>query len=183
MPVADTIGISRTPAVPPSARFLPLHGQSKDSGLHRLNDSRNQTLFSLDKKTGIPIDREPRVFSLKNGAGVESADSKKAALRKAAEGFEAIFIRQLLKSMQSDISGEGMFGGGTAGGIYTDMVNNALAESMAGKSGLGIADALMNDLTKRLGAEKIPAPAVGAAAAGMGNSRVKPASVDAQQTP
>jgi Rod binding domain-containing protein len=72
----------------------------------------------------------------------DTVKARKVKLRKAAEGFEAIFIRHILRIMRSSIQDGGMFGKGAAGEIYGDMMDNILAENMSKRSALGLADML-----------------------------------------
>ena len=107
--------------------------------------------------TGISVNGEERTaftlgrggFAIHKTESVENLDAERAKLRKAAEGFEAIFVRQFLRTMNSTISG-GMFGGGIAGEMYGDIAENALAETMAGEGRFGIADSLYRQLSSRL---------------------------------
>ena len=79
-------------------------------------------------------------------SGVE----KKAKLRKTAESFEAIFIRQMLRSMRSSLLNGGMFGSGATGEIYSDIMDNAIAEKMAERSVLGLADLIYKRMVKNI---------------------------------
>ena len=76
-------------------------------------------------------------------------DRKKAELRDAARDFEAILIRQLLSAMSQTLSG-GLFGEGTAGDIYGDFMNAAIADNVAQRNDLGLADALYRSLVLRI---------------------------------
>lgn len=110
--------------------------------------------------TGVSVGEEKQpFFTLERGAlpintsvTEKDAGAGQAKLRKAAEGFEAIFVRQFLKTMNATVSGSGgMFGGGAAGEMYGDIAENALAETLAGQGRFGIADALYRQLSSRLG--------------------------------
>lgn len=78
---------------------------------------------------------------------------KKEKLRKAAEGFEAIFIRQLFKTMRESMTENSMFGKGSTGEIYGDILDNSIAEKMAEKSEFGLADAIFKEMVKKLDME------------------------------
>ena len=86
---------------------------------------------------------------IKNDIGFSGVE-KKAKLRKAAESFEAIFIRQMLRSMRSTLLDGGMFGSGATGEIYSDIMENAIAEKMAERSVLGLADLLYKRMVKNI---------------------------------
>jgi Rod binding domain-containing protein len=78
---------------------------------------------------------------------------KKEKLRKAAEGFEAIFISHLFKTMRESMTENSMFGKGSTGEIYGDILDNSIAEKMAEKSEFGLADALFKEMIKKLDME------------------------------
>jgi len=82
--------------------------------------------------------------------GAKNVETRKAELREAAEGFEAIFIRQFLKSMRDTLPGEGMFGKGIAGEIYAGMMDEAVADAAARRGAFGIADAVYRQLSKNM---------------------------------
>ena len=111
----------------------------------------------------IPLRRADTAQSLdESGDGTGRLDARKAKLREAARGFEAILLRQLLAEMRKTLSGEGFFGGGAAGEIYSDLLDNAVAETVAKRGPLGIGDNLYRRLVVRLEPEperSIPAQA------------------------
>lgn len=97
---------------------------------------------------------------LKTGGSIESRGSgrvkdmetRKAELRKTAEQFEAIFIRQFMKTLRSTLPGDGLFGDGAAGEIYSDMMDNAVSEAVSKRGAFGIADMVYQRLINRLDA-------------------------------
>ena len=99
----------------------------------------------------IPFRRDDAPRSLdaaEDGPG--RLEAKKAKLREAARGFEAVFLRQLITEMRKTLDGEGLFGSGAAGEIYSDLLGNAMAESAAKRGPLGIGDDLYRRLVVRL---------------------------------
>lgn len=68
--------------------------------------------------------------------GLSEADRIK--LHKAATAFEAMMLKQLLKSTNSKVT-RGMFGGGMAEEFFADHLNNERATSMAEAGGFGVA--------------------------------------------
>ena len=80
----------------------------------------------------------------------DDIETRKAKLRKAAEGFEAIFARQILKSMRSTLTDGGMFGSGSAGEIYSHIMDEAVAEAIAKRGDLGLADLIYNQMVKSI---------------------------------
>ena len=96
----------------------------------------------------MPLKSGEQSVKLKKFNSVDDPEAQKMKLHKAVQGFEAIFIRQLLKNMRSTIPNGGMFGSGSVGEIYGDMMDNALAETMSKRSVLGLSDVLYRQLVK-----------------------------------
>jgi len=81
-----------------------------------------------------------------------------AALRKAAQGFEAIFLRQILASArQTSFGGEDLFGS-QASETFTQMRDERFAEIASGTGAFGLARQLEVQLARALPAAA-PAPA------------------------
>lgn len=74
-------------------------------------------------------------------AGGKSAEQK-AELRKAAESFEAIFLRQMIGTMRSATKGDTLLGS-DAGDQFRDLMDARLADDMAGKQSFGIAEMVL----------------------------------------
>ena len=72
---------------------------------------------------------------------VSSLSAPKAvdpALRKAAQGFEALFLRQVIGSMRQAKLGDDLFGS-SATNTYREMSDKQLADALAQKVSIGIA--------------------------------------------
>ena len=80
----------------------------------------------------------------------DTVDVRKEKLRKVAVEFEEIFARILLKGMRTSLTNSEMFGKGVAGEIYGDMMDDAIAERMASRSALGLADVMYIQLVKSI---------------------------------
>lgn len=80
-----------------------------------------------------------------------------AALEKVASQFEALFMQMMLKSMRDTVSQEGMFDN-EATRTYMGMLDQQLATSLAGKSGIGLSGLLVKQL-RAAGGPDGPAPA------------------------
>lgn len=65
-----------------------------------------------------------------------------AGLKKAAQQFEAVFLRQMISSMRSASLGDDILGS-SASDQFRDMADARTADSMAQKGSLGIANTLM----------------------------------------
>ncbi|UAK26573.1 rod-binding protein [Sphingomonas nostoxanthinifaciens] len=72
-----------------------------------------------------------------------------AKLKKAAQGFEAVFARQMISSMRTASLGDGIMDS-SATEQFRDMSDGKLAEAMAGKGSLGIADMLVKQWGARV---------------------------------
>ena len=59
---------------------------------------------------------------------------------KAAEGFEAIFLRQILRQFRASVSVDGESSSMT--GLYSEMFDDQLAEHLAKVGGLGLKDVI-----------------------------------------
>lgn len=87
------------------------------------------------------------------------ANDNAAKLKSAAQAFEAVFLRQVIGSMRSAGQGEGMFDS-SATAQFRDMSDARMADDMAAKGTIGIADMLMRQLGPKAPAAA-PAPAKG----------------------
>jgi len=72
--------------------------------------------------------------------------SNQANARKAAQDFEAVFLKQMFEQMYTGIEGDGPFGGSGAGGVWRSFLTDAYAKSFARAGGIGIADAVYQTL-------------------------------------
>jgi len=81
------------------------------------------------------------------GAPSPKADDK-ASLAKAAQQFEAIFLRQMIGAMRSASLAEGI-ADSSASDQFRDMADARTADSMAQTGSLGIADMLRRQFEAR----------------------------------
>lgn len=72
-----------------------------------------------------------------------------AELKRAAQGIETMFVKLLAAQLRKDGLG-GFFGGGTAGEIYADFMDQAIAETLAKGRGIGIANLVTKTLEPRV---------------------------------
>lgn len=66
----------------------------------------------------------------------------------AAQQFEALLVQQMLESMWSTVPKKGLLSGSNEEAMYRDMLNEALATSIAEGKGLGIKDVILSDFNK-----------------------------------
>ena len=99
-------------------------------------------------------------------AAPTTASPDQAKLKKAAQAFEAVFVRQLIGSMRSASGeGEGLFDS-EATRQFQDMADSKTADVMAQKGALHIADMLVKQYGARLsGSAATPANAPAASVA------------------
>lgn len=67
---------------------------------------------------------------------------EKAELKKAVQAFEAVFARQLISTMRAGSLGDDLFGN-NASEQFRDMADSRLADDMAAKGSLGLADMML----------------------------------------
>ncbi len=91
----------------------------------------------------------------------DAHNDPRAAVKKAATQFEALFMQMVLKSMRDASPKSDLMGGGSSEEMYTSMFDQQLATKMAA-SGTGLAEVLTRQLTRHLPPQ---APEAGAAAA------------------
>ncbi|WP_405241363.1 flagellar assembly peptidoglycan hydrolase FlgJ [Lentisalinibacter salinarum] len=72
-----------------------------------------------------------------------------AALREAANQFEAIFLQTMLKSMRDASMGDPIFGDSNASETYQNLFDKQMAMEISGGPGLGFADLLVRQLGGR----------------------------------
>jgi flagellar protein FlgJ len=102
------------------------------------------------------------------GTAATQATSKNPLdqLKTAAQGFEAVFARQMIKSMRSANLGDGLLDSDSSK-QFQDISDSNLADDMAKKGSFGIAELLVKQFKGHVGpdATKIAAAAKGADAA------------------
>ncbi|MFD0857532.1 rod-binding protein [Roseovarius aquimarinus] len=75
---------------------------------------------------------------------------KETRLREASEGFEALFLNQILKSGRAASFGDEV-AGGSAMETTQSLLDAKLTETGAGRAGLGLADAIYRQFAGHLG--------------------------------
>ncbi|MEM1380814.1 MAG: rod-binding protein [Pseudomonadota bacterium] len=75
-----------------------------------------------------------------------TAASAPEDVRKAAEGFEAIFLNQFVSSMFEGIEADGPFGGGQAEKMWQGLLVQHIADAFAQRGGIGIADMVAREI-------------------------------------
>lgn len=78
-----------------------------------------------------------------------TGETEEKKLRKACEGFEAVFINKLWKQMRTNVPQEGYLHSREEK-FYVGMFDQKLAEKLADSGGVGIGDMLFNQLREQL---------------------------------
>ncbi len=110
---------------------------------------------SIDRASDVNDFRA--LAALRREARAESPE----ALREAARQFESLFTRMLVESMRSASFGDPLFGGDQAD-FYQGMFDDQLAVELSKGRGLGLADMLIQQLTRAGLARDITPPGVDA---------------------
>ena len=76
------------------------------------------------------------------------------AVEEVAQQFEALFIQMMLKSMRDAVEDGGLFGSDQLD-TYEQMADQQLALDMASKGGIGLAEALVAQLSRQQSAEPV----------------------------
>ncbi|WP_327755005.1 rod-binding protein [Sphingobium sp. SJ10-10] len=92
-----------------------------------------------------------QIHSTSTAAAQAGGTQNKASLEKAAQQFEAIFLRQMMGAMRSASLAEGI-SDSSATDQFRDMADARTADSMASRGTLGIAEMLMHQFGAKLGA-------------------------------
>jgi len=79
-----------------------------------------------------------------------SAEDSEAQLRRVAQKFDAIFVRQILREMRNSQLKSSLFGQGQAGEIYQDLFDDCLADAIAEAGGFGIGKAIVKEVSGSL---------------------------------
>jgi flagellar protein FlgJ len=91
--------------------------------------------------------------NVKTGALANPKASETDKLKAVAKQFEAVFMRQMIGSMrQAKLTDDEM--GSDATDQFTEMQDSHIADNLAGKGALGIADLLVKQFSARVGTTK-----------------------------
>jgi Rod binding domain-containing protein len=91
-----------------------------------------------------PIALANRAEPIKPGPRV----NEQKQLENAAEQFESIMVMQMLKTMQSSLENESIFGGGNAGRVYGGLGEMEFARKIAESADFGVKDQLLDYIEK-----------------------------------
>ena len=96
----------------------------------------------------MKIDQTQLSHLKKNDVSAETL--KEVKLKKACNDFEAILVKQMLTTMRASIPKGGLFESGFENEMYQSMHDDELAKAIAHGKGMGIADALYNQISGKI---------------------------------
>jgi Rod binding domain-containing protein len=99
--------------------------------------------FSIGPAGLSPLDVVKLTAPVNSASG---AVTTKAKAHAAAQSFEAVFLNSMFSQMQTDIGGDGPFGGSGAEGVWRSMLTDEYAKSFAKAGGVGIASHVYQSL-------------------------------------
>lgn len=70
------------------------------------------------------------------------------ALREAAREFEAVFLAQILGQLNAGPGADQLFGDGPGQAVFQDLFNQELAKLISRSGGIGVADAVLQEMLK-----------------------------------
>ncbi|OGA98060.1 MAG: flagellar rod assembly protein/muramidase FlgJ [Burkholderiales bacterium RIFCSPHIGHO2_12_FULL_61_11] len=83
-------------------------------------------------------------------------NSPQEGMKQASKQFEVMFMQMVLKSMREATPSDGLFGSQQEK-LYTSMLDQQLTQNLSGR-GLGLAEAMLTQLSRTMGAEATPLP-------------------------
>jgi murein DD-endopeptidase MepM/ murein hydrolase activator NlpD len=99
--------------------------------------------------SGMEALNRQTVQALQKGNGTAAGDSPEA-LRAVAKEFESLFLNHMLSVMRQTIDDSGLTEKGPGEGIYTELFDQEVARSLAGRGALGISDLLVRKLSDQV---------------------------------
>ncbi len=79
-------------------------------------------------------------------AAASNRTTENRSLEDVAQQFESLFVQQLLTVMRSGLGEDGLFEGNTGQDMYASMMDQALAQALAQRGGIGLADPILKSL-------------------------------------
>lgn len=99
-------------------------------------------------RLGAPkLDKLEMGQALSNAKQVKKAEPPDPKKVEVAKNFEAIFLRQILSSMQKAGSLGSKSGGAPGQGAYASMIVDAMSDAVTRGGGLGMADQILRGMT------------------------------------
>jgi flagellar protein FlgJ len=105
---------------------------------------------ALDYTSGLAVD--PKLLGTLRA---QAARDPEAALKETARQFETLFLDMMLKSMRTAAAGHSEFDS-EATRTYTSLLDHEYSRKLAAQGGLGLADLLVKQLSRRNGGSAHP---------------------------
>ncbi len=99
-----------------------------------LNELKNKTEGALNPKEAEAL------------KAAKTAEKRDKDLKKACEGFEAMFLNMMYRQMRATVPEDTLFGESNALKIFQDMRDDELMKNVAAGGGIGIADMMYKQL-------------------------------------
>jgi len=102
----------------------------------------------------IPVTGTVETGKPEEARGVGMADSpakRKAAVKKVAGEFEALFAGMMLKSMRATVGKDSLTGGGHGEEVYRSLLDQEYAAAMVQGGGLGLGKLIEQQLERQIG--------------------------------
>lgn len=99
-----------------------------------LNELKNKTEGALKPKEAEAL------------KAAKAAEKRDKDLKKACEGFEAMFLNMMYRQMRATVPEDTLFGESNALKIFQDMRDDELMKNVAAGGGIGIADMMYKQL-------------------------------------
>ena len=123
-------------------------------GLNGGNNSYNSARAAADSAKFSQILKEvkgraDKAVNPQNAAALQdakAAEKRDKELRKACEGFEAMFLNMMYRQMRATVPENTLFGESNALKIFQDMRDDELMKKVAAGGGIGIADMMYQQL-------------------------------------
>ena len=97
----------------------------------------------------------------------DTAEGRRAALRKAANEFEAVFVRQMVAAMRKTVGDHGVIRKSNGQRVFESMLDEEWARKLAGKNGPnGLSEVLYRQLSRQMGLSEEEAPPASVPGAG-----------------
>ena len=100
----------------------------------------------VSKNIGLPL---KQFFDMAEAGGRRLNERDLDELRRAADSFEAIFVAQFIKTARASKLASDVFGN-QASETYQSMLDDQYASKLASSANLGLAEALVNQLSGSL---------------------------------
>ena len=116
--------------------------------------SKIESLKSLDPSIGAALTQSSVATDKAKALAGQEIKSEKE-LDKAASGFEALLLHEMLKSMWATIDTTGLLGEeSNQSQIYRDMLNQAMSDSISEGRGIGVKDFVKREISSQQQASK-----------------------------